>query len=125
MPLHKFNELGLASRLHCENKKGGTVFKDILSEPDLTPANITIYYDERLQAVVGKAKERVFVNKGCPFGYMFQCVMVSYPEIEQHFPPGILGFTLNGVPPDVMDPLKDGDQICFLVCDTPVWSMAK
>jgi hypothetical protein len=93
------------------------MFKDIFHESDLTPVSITIYYDKKLQTIVGKSQERTMVNLGCPFGFLLKCVLVSYPEIKRRFPPGILGFTLNGVPPDILDPLKDGDRICFLVCE--------
>lgn len=91
------------------------MFKDTHNESDLTPIWITIYYDKTLQTIVGRAQERAMVNIGCPFGYVLHCVLTSYPEIKRRFPPGVLGFTCNGIPPDILRPMKDGDRIYFLV----------
>lgn len=88
---------------------------DVSHETSLEPVWITISYDRNLQEIVGKSHERVMVSKGCPFGYVLRCVLTSYPAIEQRFPPGVLGFSLNGLPPHVMEPIRDGDHIEFTV----------
>lgn len=84
-------------------------------EPDLTPIWITIYYDTALQRITGKTKELSMVNNGCPFAFVLQSILISYAEIEKKYPPGVLGFTLNGQPPDPSTSLKDGDLLCFEV----------
>lgn len=91
--------------------------EDQRCEPDLTPIWVTIYYDPQLRAITGKAKERAMVNRGCYFGFVLESVLISYSEIRKKYPPGILGFTLNGQPPDLLTPLKDGDLLCLLVCN--------
>jgi hypothetical protein len=63
------------------------------------------------------AKERAMVNRGCFFGFVLESVLISYTEIRKKYPPGVLGFTLNGQPPDAFTPLKDGDWLCFMVCN--------
>ena len=84
-------------------------------EPDLTPIWITIYYDPLIQQITGKTHERSMVNRGCPFGFVFQCLLIDYPDIEKRYPPGILAFTLNGTAPEVETPLQDGDNIILMV----------
>lgn len=86
-------------------------------EADLTPIWITIFYDPALQLITGKAKAQAMVNRGCPFGFILTCLLMDYPQIERLYPPGVLGFTLNGQPPEMSAPLADGDQLCFMVCD--------
>jgi len=84
-------------------------------EPDLTPIWITIYYDFLIQNITGKTYERSMVNRGCPFGFVFHCLLVDYPDIQRLYPPGILAFTLNGLAPEFKTPLQDGDEICLMV----------
>lgn len=86
-------------------------------EPDLTPIWITIYYDKALQKITGRAKERAMVNNGCPFGFILESILISHSEIKKRYPPGVLGFTLNGQPPELLTSLKDGDLLCFKVCN--------
>ena len=88
----------------------------LASEPDLTPIWITIYYDTALQKITGTSKERSMVNSGCPFGFVLESILISYAEIRKRYPPGILGFTLNGQAPEPSTPLKDGDLLCFEIC---------
>ena len=91
--------------------------KELFNEPDLTPIWVDIYYDHRLQSIIGMAKDRAMVNRGCPFAFILECLFVDFPEIEQRYPPGALGFTLNRRSPDVFEKLKDGDQIHFMIFD--------
>lgn len=90
--------------------------QDQHNEPDLTPIWITIYYDTEIQAITGKAKERTMVNRGCPFCFVLESVLISYEGIKKMYPPGTLGFTLNGQPPDFLTPLQEGDRLYFMVC---------
>jgi hypothetical protein len=84
-------------------------------EPDLTPIWITIYYDFSIQQITGKAYERSMVNRGCLFGFVFQCLLMDYPDIQRRYPPGNLSFSLNGVAPEIETPLQDGDEIRLMV----------
>ena len=38
-----------------------------------------------------------------------------YPEIKKRYPPGILTFSINGIPPKLYSPLLDGDVVMFSV----------
>ena len=91
------------------------MFTELHEDVDLAPAWVDIYYDLTLQQITGHFRERSMVNRGCPFIFVLQSVLMSYPEIEKQFPPGVLGFTLNGVSPGMMDALKEGDRVCFVV----------
>ena len=42
-------------------------------------------------------------------------VFSSYPEIELKYPPGMLGFTVNGQLPDDFEILENGDEVFFTV----------
>lgn len=89
--------------------------RSLCHEADLTPIWITIYYDTALQMITGTAKDRSMVNNGCPFGFILESLLISYSEIGKRYAPGVLGFTLNGQPPDPSTPLRDGDLLCFEV----------
>lgn len=79
------------------------------------PQAITVMYDEHLRLITGKAAEECVVSEGAPFFFLLSSVFQSYPQIEEKYPPGVLGFTVNGEPPEVDTVLKDGDIIRFLV----------
>lgn len=79
------------------------------------PIKITIYYDAALEAVTGKDKEAAWVSEEMPFSRFLSIIFASYPEIEERYPPGVLGFAINGRPPGELDTLKDGDKVSFQV----------
>lgn len=95
------------------------MLKDIFfeEEPDLTPIWITITYDQKLQFITGKKKERSMVNQGCPMLFILQCLFTDHPEIQKKYPPGVLGFTINGKIPGTFAKFNDGDKISFFVWD--------
>lgn len=93
------------------------MFFDKYCEPDLTPIRITILYDAQLQTLTGTSHDSAMASRGCPFGSILRCLLTDFPEIYERFPPGVLGFTLNGKPPKFFEPLKDGDVIHFLACN--------
>jgi len=81
------------------------------------PIKIKIFYDKALQAITGKAEEEMLASEGVPFMFILSSIFVSYPEIEKKYPPGVLGFTVNGRPPEDFSILEDGDEIAFVVVE--------
>ena len=55
------------------------------------------------------------MGEGGVFVYLLQNVFMAYPEMEQRYPPGTIGFTINGIPPKPHSPLFDGDTVFFSV----------
>lgn len=85
---------------------------------DLKPATIHISYDPNLQKITGKATEVSMVNDGILFIQFLYFLFESYPEIQTTYPPGTLGFSVNGKPPRDGATLHDGDKLIFVA--TPV-----
>ncbi|OHB25329.1 MAG: hypothetical protein A2542_01845 [Parcubacteria group bacterium RIFOXYD2_FULL_52_8] len=84
--------------------------------PDMsTPMRLTVRYDTTLQKITGCAEESVFMGAGGTFLYLLQNVFMSHPEIQKKYPPGVLGFEVNGFPPKTYSPMFDGDVITFSV----------
>ncbi|MEW6408484.1 MAG: hypothetical protein AB1465_07430 [Patescibacteria group bacterium] len=81
------------------------------------PIKIKIFYDGELKKITGKSKEIAWVSEGMTFAFFLYTIFRSYPEIENKYPPGILGLLLNDRPPGHFDVLKDGDEILLKVCD--------
>jgi len=79
------------------------------------PCKIRISYDKTLQKITGKKEEEAIVSDGIPFMIFLGTIFSSYPAIELKYPPGVLGFTVNGQPPDNFGILNDGDEIFFTV----------
>lgn len=86
-----------------------------LSKDFPKPARIKISYDQALQEITGKSGEEAWVSEGLPFLFFLKIILSSYPEIENRYPPGILGFAVNGMAPLENYPLKEGDRVEFLV----------
>jgi len=76
---------------------------------------VTIMYDEHLRLITGKAAEECLLSEGAPFFFLLSSVLDCYPEIREKYPPGILGFTVNGEPPEMDTVLREGDIVRFLV----------
>lgn len=81
----------------------------------LKPANIEITYDQTLMAITGVHMEHSIVCEDQPFLMFLHCLLTSYPEIKKRYPPGVLGFTLNGLSPEPNATLQNGDHLHFLV----------
>ena len=79
------------------------------------PCKVIISYDKTLQKITGKKEEEAIVSEGIPFMIFLGTIFSSYPAIELKYPPGVLGFTVNGKPPDDFGILNDGDEIFFTV----------
>ena len=76
---------------------------------------IMITYDETLQLITDKKSEECIISDKAPFFFILSSVLESYPEIGKQFPPGVLGFTVNGNPPENNTLLSDGDTIHFSI----------
>jgi len=76
---------------------------------------LTLRYDKTLQRITGRAEEPMFMGEGGVFVYLLQNVFMAYPEMERRYPPGTIGFTINGTPPKPHSPLFDGDTVFFSV----------
>ena len=74
---------------------------------------VRISYDKTLQKITGKKEEEAIVSEGIPFMIFLGTIFSSYPAIELKYPPGALGFTVNGQPPDDFGILNNGDEIFF------------
>ena len=79
------------------------------------PCKIKISYDETLQEITGRSEEEAIISEGMSFILFLGTIFSSYPAIELKYPPGTLGFTVNGQPPDDFDALENGDEISFTV----------
>lgn len=75
---------------------------------------VTVTYDKRLSAIIGKDYEKMEMEKGDSFLSLLYYTFTLYPEVERRYPPGRLGMTLNGNPPGEFDTLNDGDEISFM-----------
>ncbi len=84
--------------------------KELLGEQ-----KITITYDKTLQLITDRESEECIISNRVPFFFILTSVLESYPEMQKRFPPGSLGFAINGKPPEVNTLLKDGDIIHFSI----------
>ena len=75
---------------------------------------ITIQFDTELQKVTGTAGHPVVMSEAASFALLLISVMEEYPEIASSYPPGTLGFTLNGKRPETYSPLFHGDVVHFV-----------
>lgn len=76
---------------------------------------ITYVYDKKIQKITGTKEETAIISKNMPFVMLLFTLFQSYPEIEQKYPPGKLGMTVNGKPPQEYDPMQDGDIVSLAV----------
>lgn len=72
-------------------------------------------YDKTLQVLTGCEEEEIIVWGPITFRIYLLFFFASYPTIKKIFPPGILGFTVNGKKPKELTLLKDGDRVDFAV----------
>ena len=76
---------------------------------------IEVFYNVKLQEITGVESEVVFMSEGSTFVYLLQNVFMAHPGIEEKYPPGTLGLTINEYPPKPHSPMFDGDKVMFLV----------
>jgi len=80
---------------------------------------VTNLYDKNLKLITLRDYEDFFVSEGITFLEYLYFWFSSYPEIEKRYPPGILGFILNGHRPTQFEILNNGDEIRFFVVKEP------
>ena len=64
-----------------------------------------------MKKITKKDFDEPVVSEGLSFPNFLYFLFSSYPEIQKKFPPGKLGFLLNGKKPAENDILKDGDEL--------------
>ena len=79
------------------------------------PIRLTIRYDKELQKIIGHEEDPTMMSEGVTFGFLLHTILTDYPEIKKRYPPGILTFSINGIPPKLYSPLLDGDMVMFSV----------
>lgn len=79
------------------------------------PIRIVVRYDKELQKITRKTEYPVIMSEGSTFVYLLMNIFMEYPNIEKQYPPGTLGFSINGISPKTYTPLFDGDLIDFSV----------
>lgn len=79
------------------------------------PISIVVKYDQELEKITGIKEHPVMMSDGATFMFLLQSIFMEYPEIENKYPPGIVGFLINGTPPKPYTPLFDGDVVSFSV----------
>jgi hypothetical protein len=79
------------------------------------PIALTVRFDRKLQKLTGKEEHPVIMNEGALFSFLLMSILSEYSGIESKYPPGALGFTVNGEPPKPYSPLFDGDVVSFFV----------
>ncbi|OGQ05264.1 MAG: hypothetical protein A2W61_08400 [Deltaproteobacteria bacterium RIFCSPLOWO2_01_44_7] len=80
--------------------------------------SVSIEVCEELAEITGWRQISSFSNEGCPFAFLFESLLVDYPEILERYPPEaeVLAFTVNGVAPtDFGYPLQNGDNLRFWI----------
>ncbi len=79
------------------------------------PIQITILFDEELTRITKEKESSMILSEGSTFVYLLHNIFMTYPEIEEKYPPGKLGFEINNVSPQINSPLFDGDVVSFSV----------
>lgn len=72
---------------------------------------VTILFNKELESITKKSNNTVTVKAGTTFVYLLFNIFAAYPEMDAKYPPGRLGFLLNGTPPKTHTRLLDGDIV--------------
>ena len=84
------------------------------------PIRINVRYDKELQKITRKEGHPVIMSEGSTFVYLLMNIFMEHPNIEKRYPPGALGFSINGIPPKTYTPLFDGDKVDFSVSSSTI-----
>ena len=76
---------------------------------------VMVKYDDFVQKVTGTEREGITVDGELPFLHFLAGLFRMRPEIEDTFPPGVLGMALNGEAPKLTTVVTDGDVVDLLV----------
>ena len=77
--------------------------------------SVNVRFDKELQKITGNEGHSVMISEGASFLYLLMNVFMEYPEIEEKYPPGLIGFSINGIPTRDHSVLFDGDTVDFSV----------
>ncbi|MFZ2303419.1 MAG: hypothetical protein WAV98_01345 [Minisyncoccia bacterium] len=75
--------------------------------------SVNVRFDKELQKITGNEGHSVIISEGASFLYLLMNVFMECPEIEEKYPPGLIGFSINGIPPRDHSILFDGDTVDF------------
>lgn len=77
--------------------------------------NIIVKYDKELEEITGTKESTVMMSGGATLMYLLQNIFMAHSEIEEKYPPGTIGISINGIPPTTNALLMDGDIVTFSV----------
>lgn len=80
----------------------------------LKSIKVKVFYDKNVRRVTKKDSEEVMISEGLDFPNFLNSIFSSYPDLQKRFPPGTLGFLLNGKAPKEYDILKYDDKMEFV-----------
>ena len=72
--------------------------------------NITVYYKNDISKITKTEKENIIISEGSNFIYLLFNIFSAYPKIQAKYPPGTLGFLINGRVPNENYLLKAASQ---------------
>lgn len=73
--------------------------------------NITVVYKNNIPEITKTSKEDILISEGSNFVYLLFNIFSAYPKIQAKYPPGKLGFLINGNAPKENYLLKEGDVL--------------
>ncbi len=82
----------------------------------LTSIHVSLIFDPGLELITGNRRMDIVVSEGATFLFLLHSLCTSYPPIQHLYPPGKLGFLVNGLPLKVDSVLHEGDEIFFKDC---------
>lgn len=74
---------------------------------------VRIIYNDKLQKITGVNSEEAMISDNLTFMGFLNFIFSSHPEFYKKYPPGTIGFLINGKPPRERTLLQDGDEIYF------------
>lgn len=73
--------------------------------------DITVEFDEKLKNIT---KQKSFIShcsNGLTFLEFLYFLFESYPQIQEKYPPGVIGMAVNDLKPSDFTQLREGDVI--------------
>lgn len=83
---------------------------DTLGQSTIT---INTYFHGEIKTTIGTSHMPVVLSPNSTIEIFLYFLFESYPELENKFPPGTLGFTVNQVRPTEEQTLLNNDKIDF------------
>ncbi len=70
-------------------------------------------YNDKLQKITQVESEEAVISANLTFAGFLNFIFSSHPEFHEKYPPGAIGFLVNGKPPKEGTVLQEGDEIYF------------